>query len=158
MRGIGAGGVPTPKNLELAYEAAKTTLAHQDGELRQLRDRATWLFVSAVIAVAFAAAAIGDGRRWAGIALLVVLTLMAVAALLIHWPARDWTSGPSATTICEQHDAGRSEAEVRRYVVGELVAGLQSNHGGLRIRQHALHAVIALLWIEATLIVIAITW
>jgi hypothetical protein len=160
MAGRGfTGGVPMPRNLELAYEAAKSTLTRQDAALANLRNRATSLFAAAVIAAAVGL--IGDGDRgyptWAGICLLVVLTLMSAGVLIVQWPVSQWRFGPSARLICELHDKGRNEAEIRRYVVDDLVKRMATNQRNLELRQHALRAVIVLLWAEVVVILIAIT-
>ncbi|SRR6266536_1675493 len=153
------GGVPMPRNLELAYEAAKSTLTRQDAALANLRNRAIALFAAAVIAAAVGL--IGDRDRgyptWAGICLLVVLTLMSAGVVIIQWPVSQWRFGPSAKLICELHDKGRNEAEIRRYVVDDLIKRMATNHRKLGLRQHALRAVIVLLWAEVVVIVVAIT-
>jgi hypothetical protein len=151
------GGVPMPRNLELAYEAANSTLTRQDAALANLRNRATSLFAAAVITTAVGV--IGDRRypTWSGISLIVVLTLMAVAVLIIHWPVSQWRFGPSARLICELHDKGRNEAEIRRYVVDDLIKRMAVNQRKLELRQHALHAAIVLLLVEVVLILIAVT-
>jgi hypothetical protein len=156
----GHGGIPTPKNLELAYDAAKSALSQQDATLTGLRNRAMWMFAVAAIAAAFTAGTglLDDDRRWAGIALLAVLTLIAAAVLLIHWPAKQWTTGPNPTQICRLHDDGKSESEVRRHLLNEMLAGIKANQPELRFRLQALRGVIVLLWVELVVILLTVVW
>ncbi|MFC5267951.1 hypothetical protein ACFPJ1_38050 [Kribbella qitaiheensis] len=152
--------------MELAYEAAKQTLAHQDSTLTNIRNRVTALFTAAALAVSFTAGVgliSGDGRVgkqypvWAGLLLFVVLVLMSAAVLIVHWPSKGWHFGPSSSVIREKCDAGWTELEVRRHVLDAMIVGCQENRPKLKFRQQAFRAVILLLSFEVLLIMVAIT-
>ncbi len=155
----------TDSCLELAYDAAQSTLAQQNGTIGSIRDRATSLFTAAALAVSFTGAiglVSGDGDvtrsypLWASVALLVVLTLMATAVMAIQWPARGFHYGPSATVILQRVDAGEDADGIRRYVADAMIDGARRNASAIRKRQRMLRVLVALLWLEIILIVVAI--
>jgi hypothetical protein len=148
--------------LELAYDAARSTLTQQDGTLGSIRDRATSLFTAAALAVSFTGAVgliseAGDPYPvWASVALLVVLTLMGSAVMVIQWPARGFHYGPSASVILSRLDAGADEDAIRRLVAEAMVDGARQNATAIRSRQRVLRLLVALLWLEIILIVVAL--
>jgi hypothetical protein len=153
------------KSLELAYEAAKANLSQQDATLGSMRNRATAMFTAAALAVSFTAGIgliSGDGKVtraypvWAGVSLLVVLTGMGTAVMIIQWPVRQFHFGPSAQVILDQHQDGQDEDAVRRHVTTKMIEGGRVNRATIEGKQNALRVVVALLWLEIILIVLAI--
>jgi hypothetical protein len=153
------------KSLELAYDAAKATLSLQDGTIGSIRNRATAMFTAAALAVSFTGTVgliSGDGKvsraypLWASMSLLAVMTLMATAVMAIQWPAKRFHFGPSAAVILARLAAGEDEDGIRRFVAEAMVDGAKTNAAAIKVRQRLLRVVVALLWLEIIMIVVAI--
>jgi hypothetical protein len=153
------------KALELAYDAAKLTLSQQDGTISNVRNRATTLFTAASLAVTFAAgvglisAPDKSGRHyptWAALGLLVVLSLMATAVLIVHWPVKSFHYGPSATVILKLRQEGKDEDAIRLFVTEAMIAGGKENRTGIQRLQGALRVIVGLLWIEILIVLVVI--
>ncbi|TDU89845.1 hypothetical protein EV138_3422 [Kribbella voronezhensis] len=153
------------KAFEIAYDAAKLTLSQQDGTISNVRNRATTLFTAASLAVTFTAGVglISSAEKsarhypeWAAFALLAVLSLMASAVMVVHWPVKSFHYGPSATVILRLHEESKDEDAIRLAVTQAMIAGGIENRRGIKRLQSALRMIVGLLWIEILIILIAI--
>src|SRR5215208_3361777 len=117
------------KNLELAYDAALQALSQQDVSLGNLRNRATGLLSAAALVTSFAAG-LGllntDPEKgevfpvWAGVTLLCILIVIGALTMKILWPV-NYHHGADAKQLMEQKRQGRSEDDVREYMVERLM-------------------------------------
>jgi hypothetical protein len=154
-------GPDSDKRLELAYDAIQENLKMQDATLASTRTRANNLLATSTLFVSFSAA-VGlinndpdmGSVFFPGIAavLLLVAVALGVSVLIVAWPVKNWCYVPSASIILDMTEAGKSEAEIRRHVVKELIKGAKANRSMLRFRQDAFRCAVILLIIEVTLL------
>jgi hypothetical protein len=94
--------------------------------------------------------------EWAAFGLLAVLSLMASAVMVVHWPIKSFHYGPSATAILKLRAEGNDEDAIRLAVTQAMIGGGIENRGGIKRSQTALRVIVGLLWIEILIILIAI--
>jgi hypothetical protein len=153
------------KRLELAYDAVVKRLAQQDTTLGNLRTRATALLSTAALVTSFSAT-LGlintDPNkgpllpRWAALALLGLLVVIAVCSVLIYWPVPGWGFGPSGAKIMERMELGQDVDAVRRYVTNELVAARDGNENTITRRARAYQWGVVALVVEVIVLVVGL--
>lgn len=73
--------------------------------------------------------------------------------LIVAWPAKKWIFVPHAGVILDMANQGKSEDEIRRHVVTELIKGADRNAEMLKFRQDAFRVAVVLLIGEIVLLI-----
>lgn len=163
---------PPDKVLELAYEAAQNYLSIQDATLGNTRTRANTLLSTAALLATFSTAvgllntdpdkgtvlpALGAWLQFG------VTALLGTSVLVVLWPVTGWCFGPSAKEIlaclADEDLAGqrKTEGEIRKYVIDEMITGINKNTVNLKKKQRAFRYAAVLLVFEVFVLVLALT-
>lgn len=158
------GGSVANPSLVLAYDAAKTTLAQQDGTLASIRNRATAVLTAGSIAVTFSSAVgliSGDGKlvrqypTWIAVLLLVVMIGLGFSAMRVLWPVNGWRFGPDAQHILELNGQQQTEDQIRETLAKAMIGAAGRNTAAIVTKQKWLRAAVVLLLVEVLFVVLA---
>lgn len=151
--------------LQIAYNAAESTLRVQDTTLGNLRTRANTLLAAAALFTTFSTG-IGlfhtDPRTGLvlspakAVLLIAVVAVLGLCVFFVEWPAKGWCFSPSAEKIMEL-DRSSSEADIREYVVAAMITGINSNARKLKHKQRAFEFAASLLVVEVALLVVFVS-
>jgi hypothetical protein len=154
------------KRLELAYEAGQARLSGQDTTLANIRSRANNLLATSALLTSFSSGiglintdpnkgtVLPTNGAWL---LLVVTVIVGAAVIYVLWPAKDWHFGPSAGKIMTQFNEGKSEVEIRKYVIGKMIEGIELNVAALKKKQRAFRFAAVFLLVEVVELVALLT-
>jgi hypothetical protein len=148
--------------LELAYDAAEEILKGQDATLGNTRTRASNLLTVAALLTSFSAGLgliVTDPAKGAVLSalaawlLLGVLVVMGALVLFVLWPVRVWHFGPDPKVILERCREGQTESDIREYITGEMIAGIDVNRQALVQRQRAFRCAVIVLLAEVCILI-----
>jgi hypothetical protein len=160
---IDVGSAVTNEVVKLAFEEARAALKEQDMTLGNLRNRATGLLAAASVGTSFAAS-VGflntDPAKgavfpqWAGWTLLPLTVLIGGGVMVVLWPARGWSYGPTAKVILEASDQGIED--VRRIATTAMIRAVELNDRVIHGRVRAYQGTVIVILVEILVLVCAL--
>jgi hypothetical protein len=153
------------ERIELAYGAAVAAVAQQDVTLTSLRGRATGLLAAVTIGTTFAA---GLGLfsvdptkgtplpAWSKWTLLALVICVGGLCLAVMWPVT-MCFGVDAGKVLARSEQGDDIDGVRRYVIGELIAGHHANQHALTAKFRLYRAAVIATTVETAVLLLALT-
>lgn len=151
--------------VEMAYEAAVAAVAQQDVTLGNLRGRATGLLSAVTIGTTFAAG-LGlfsvDPTRgtplpsWSKWTLFALVVCVGGLCLAVMWPVT-MCFGVDPGKVLGRSEQGDDIDGVRRYVIGELIAGHHANQHALLAKFRLYRAAVIATTVETAVLLLALT-
>jgi hypothetical protein len=158
------------KRLELAYDAAEKRLAIQLTTLGNLRTLAN---VALAAATLFVTISVGFGlfntdktkgpvldpshaKLLIGV-LVGVLILLTTCVGTVFLPVKKWEYTPSAKKIMTKYYVFNDEALIRRYVIDEMIRGIEKNNNTLKRRFWGFRTALVLVVAEVALLLSMLT-
>jgi hypothetical protein len=172
MSQVGEQGVsdspaaPPDALYELAYRAAVDILKQQDGTLSNMRNRASGLLATAVLAASFSTSVglLGSGSagnktiaHQYGWVLLATVISIGIMSSIVAWPVRRWGYGPDPKRLLEAIEKENLIAgQLYREFTLLLVQASARNHRELAYRVRCYQVGTLLLVMEIGVIILAI--
>jgi hypothetical protein len=166
-QGVSDSPGTTPDTLyELAYSAAVDILKLQDATLSNLRNRASGLLATAVLAASFStsvgllSAGSAENNTIAhqyGWVLLATVILIGIMSSIVAWPVRRWGHGPDPARLLKAVEKeGLLAGQLYREFTVLLVQAGARNARALAYRVRCYQAGILLLVVEVGTLIFAI--